>query len=164
MAEHIDYWIGEGDGWVAVFYRNNDTEASVLGASQRRGPLRVLRCRLWALRNGCGWPRDTARQAQGGQLREERDWAIARERDRERRAWETDRALHWTTDGAEELVERANQAEAQRDRLSAALREIDSATPSKDQWHRMGDSMWANIGRAAARIARRALSERPPDE
>lgn len=55
--EHVDYWIApSGDGAVSVFYRNGDTESTGLTFSKRKGLFRVFRCRLWARRNGCGWP------------------------------------------------------------------------------------------------------------
>lgn len=54
--EQITYWIAPtGQRAVALFYRNNDTESTEAGGSRRKGPFRVSRCRLWALRNGCGW-------------------------------------------------------------------------------------------------------------
>lgn len=57
--EEITYWIVPSSQGVAVFYRNNDTESTEAGGSRRSGPLRVLRCRLWGLRNGCGWVGET---------------------------------------------------------------------------------------------------------
>ncbi|MCU1488922.1 MAG: hypothetical protein JWM85_327, partial [Acidimicrobiaceae bacterium] len=54
----VEYWIGDFDssGAVIVFYTNNDSQQGIAGGSLRRGPFKVLRCRLWARRNGCGWP------------------------------------------------------------------------------------------------------------
>lgn len=49
------------------------------------------------------------------------------------------------------------------ERLRKALTRIDNEVPSECHWHRMGDSMWANIGRLAARTARVALAS-PSDE
>lgn len=55
--EVVTYWIAEsGPHSVSVFFRNNDTECDEANFSKRSGLLRVFRCRLWARRNGCGWP------------------------------------------------------------------------------------------------------------
>jgi hypothetical protein len=65
MNERITYWVGRlGSGW-ALHYRNSDTEDDVAGpfsgtrttdSSERSGLCAVLRVRIWAWRNGCGWP------------------------------------------------------------------------------------------------------------
>jgi hypothetical protein len=58
----------------------------------------------------------------------------------------------------------AEQAEARERALREALERIDAGIPSEEHWHRMGDSMWANIGRAAAKAARSVLAASPqPD-
>lgn len=58
---------------------------------------------------------------------------------------------------------RAEAAEQELERLRKALTRIDNEVPSEEHWHRMGDSMWANIGRLAVKTARAALAS-PPDE
>jgi len=57
--------------------------------------------------------------------------------------------------------QRRKAAEQELERLREALTRIDNEVPSEEHWHRMGDAMWANIGRLAARTARAALAVRP---
>jgi hypothetical protein len=58
-----------------------------------------------------------------------------------------------------EATERAHQAEAKLATAVEALRRVDNGVPSEEHWHRMGDAMWANIGRQAAEVVRAALAE-----
>lgn len=59
-----------------------------------------------------------------------------------------------------EHTDRVN-AEAEVERLLTELRVIDDNVPSEEHWGRMGDSMWANVGRSAARAVRRVLASSP---
>jgi hypothetical protein len=64
-------------------------------------------------------------------------------------------------DIVEDAVERLREIEGVERALREALTRIDSEVPSEEHWHRMGDSMWANIGRLAAKIAHAALAASP---
>jgi hypothetical protein len=54
--EQVQYWIDDIENGVAVFYRNNDTEASVAGGSERVGNKwwAIWEAHRWARENGCG--------------------------------------------------------------------------------------------------------------
>lgn len=54
--EQIDYWIEDIEGGVAVFYRNNDTSASVAGGSERF--YRTAIGKQWAIGNAVEWARE----------------------------------------------------------------------------------------------------------
>lgn len=63
MDEHIDYWIDDIEGGVAVFYRNDDTSASIAGGSERHygdeflpfsKTIAIIESARWARENGCG--------------------------------------------------------------------------------------------------------------
>jgi hypothetical protein len=48
------YWIDSRDGYPRLCFSNTDTERDVAFAPAG-GYFRTLRCRLWGLRQGCGW-------------------------------------------------------------------------------------------------------------
>lgn len=54
MTEHIDYWIEDINGGVAVFYRNADTEKNLAAGSERFGEDRIAEAKEWARERGCG--------------------------------------------------------------------------------------------------------------
>lgn len=86
-------------------------------------------------------------------------WTICRDCSE---AWPTDEDAERSC-GCESREHYFTAVETREQELLRALKQIDGEVPSEEHWRWVGDSMWANVGRSAARIVRAALAATSED-